>query len=64
MIRPWRRQYAAAGSANLEDDLQQAKHVLETLLAENPYILKEPAPFIGVSELGGRTGPARHSSML
>jgi small conductance mechanosensitive channel len=35
-----------------QDNLQQVKQVLTTLLAENPDILKEPAPFIGVSDLG------------
>jgi small conductance mechanosensitive channel len=35
-----------------DDDLQQVKHVLEALLAEEPCILTEPAPFIGVSNLG------------
>jgi small conductance mechanosensitive channel len=35
-----------------EDNLQQVKQVLTSLIAENPNILKEPAPFIGVSELG------------
>jgi len=33
-------------------DLQQVKQVLEALIAEEPHILKEPAPFIGVSTLG------------
>ena len=35
-----------------QDNLQQVKQMLITLLAENPDILKEPAPFIGVSDLG------------
>jgi small conductance mechanosensitive channel len=33
-------------------DLQQVKHVLEALIAEEPRVLKEPAPFIGISNLG------------
>jgi small conductance mechanosensitive channel len=34
-----------------DDDLQQVKQVLGSVIAENPFILTEPAPFIGVSEL-------------
>jgi small conductance mechanosensitive channel len=33
-----------------EDDLQTVRQLLETLLAEHPLVLQEPAPFIGVSE--------------
>jgi small-conductance mechanosensitive channel len=35
-----------------DDDLQQVKHVLAALIAEDSRILKEPAPFMGVSNLG------------
>jgi small conductance mechanosensitive channel len=34
-----------------EDDLQKVRQLLEALLAEHPLVLKEPAPFIGISEL-------------
>ena len=34
------------------DDLQRVKRVLADVLAEDPFILKEPAPFCGVSDLG------------
>jgi small conductance mechanosensitive channel len=35
-----------------DENLQQVKHVLQALIAEEPRILKEPASFIGVSTLG------------
>jgi small conductance mechanosensitive channel len=35
-----------------DDDLQQVKGVLEALIAAEPRILTEPAPFVGVSNLG------------
>jgi small conductance mechanosensitive channel len=50
-VTPTRRVDFTIG-VSYEDDLQQVKQVLTTLLAENPDILKEPAPFIGVSDLG------------
>jgi small conductance mechanosensitive channel len=34
-----------------EDNLQKVRQLLETLIAEHPLVLKEPAPFIGVSDL-------------
>jgi small conductance mechanosensitive channel len=34
-----------------EDDLQKVRQLLETLIAEHPLVLKDPAPFIGVSDL-------------
>jgi Mechanosensitive ion channel len=34
-----------------EDDLQKVRQLLETLIAEHSLLLKEPAPFIGVSDL-------------
>jgi small conductance mechanosensitive channel len=50
-VTPTRRVDFIIG-VSYEDNLQQVKQVLTTLLTENPDILKEPAPFIGVSELG------------
>ena len=50
-VTPTRRVDFTIG-VSYEDNLQQVKQVLTTLLAENPDILKEPAPFIGVSDLG------------
>jgi small conductance mechanosensitive channel len=50
-VTPTRRIQLTVG-VSYEDDLQQVKHVLKTLTAEEPCILKEPAPFIGVSTLG------------
>jgi small conductance mechanosensitive channel len=38
-------------TVSYEDDLQQVKQILQTLVAEHPLILKEPAPVIGVSDL-------------
>ena len=49
-VTPTRRVDFTIG-VSYDDDLQQVKQVLTTLIAENPDILKEPAPFIGVSEL-------------
>ena len=50
-VTPTRRVDFTIG-VSYQDNLQQVKQVLTTLLAENPDILKEPAPFIGVSDLG------------
>jgi small conductance mechanosensitive channel len=50
-VTPTRRIELTVGVA-YDDDLQQVKHVLAALLAEEPGILKEPAPFIGVAKLG------------
>jgi small conductance mechanosensitive channel len=50
-VTPTRRVDFTIG-VSYDDDLRQVKQVLTTLLAENPDILKEPAPFIGVSDLG------------
>lgn len=33
-----------------EDDLQKVRQLLETLIVEHPLVLKEPAPFIGISD--------------
>lgn len=35
-----------------DDDLRKAKQVLEQLIADDPRILKDPAPTVAVSELG------------
>src|SRR5215813_11178581 len=50
-VTPTRRIELTVG-VSYDDDLQLVKHVLEALIAEEPCILKEPAPFIGVSTLG------------
>jgi small conductance mechanosensitive channel len=50
-VTPTRRIQLTVG-VSYDDDLQQVKHVLEALIAEESHILKEPAPFIGVSRLG------------
>jgi len=50
-VTPTRRMQLTVG-VSYDDDLQQVKHVLTALVAEEPCILKEPAPFIGVSTLG------------
>jgi small conductance mechanosensitive channel len=50
-VTPTRRVDFTIG-VSYEDNLQQVKQVLTTLITENPDILQEPAPFIGVSELG------------
>jgi small conductance mechanosensitive channel len=34
-----------------EDNLQTARQLLETLIAAHPLVLKEPTPFIGVTDL-------------
>ena len=51
-VTPTRRINLTVG-VSYDEDLQQVKHVLEALIAEEPRILTEPAPFIGVSNLGG-----------
>jgi small conductance mechanosensitive channel len=50
-VTPTRRIELTVG-VSYDDDLQQVKHVLAALLAEEPGILKEPAPFVGVAKLG------------
>jgi small conductance mechanosensitive channel len=50
-VTPTRRVDFTVG-VSYEDDLQQVQQVLDTLVAEHPSILKEPAPFIGVAQLG------------
>ena len=50
-VTPTRRINLTVG-VSYDDDLQQVKGVLEALIAEEPRILTEPAPFIGVSNLG------------
>src|SRR5262245_42494138 len=50
-VMPTRRIQLTVG-VSYDDDLQQVKHVLAAVLAEEPRILKEPAPVIGVSTLG------------
>jgi small conductance mechanosensitive channel len=50
-VTPTRRVDFTIG-VSYDDNLQRVKQVLTTLLAENPDILKEPPPFIGVSDLG------------
>ena len=35
-----------------DDNPQQAKAILEAVAAANPQVLEEPAPFVGVSDLG------------
>jgi small conductance mechanosensitive channel len=50
-VTPTRRIQLTVG-VSYDDDLQQVKHVLAALIAEEPFILAEPAPFIGVSNLG------------
>lgn len=34
-----------------DDDLRQAKHILQTIVSEDERVLSEPAPFVAVSEL-------------
>ena len=48
---PTRRIQLTVG-VSYDDDLQQVKHVLAALIAEESRILTEPAPVIGVSTLG------------
>jgi small conductance mechanosensitive channel len=50
-VTPTRRIELTVG-VSYDDDLQQVKHVLAALIAEEPGILKEPAPFVGVAKLG------------
>jgi small conductance mechanosensitive channel len=50
-VTPTRRIQLTVG-VSYDDDLRQVKHVLEALIAAEPCILKEPAPFIAVSTLG------------
>jgi small conductance mechanosensitive channel len=50
-VMPTRRMQLTVGVSH-DDDLQEVKHVLAALIAEEPRILKEPAPFLGVSTLG------------
>ena len=50
-VTPTRRVELTVG-VSYDDDLQQVKHVLAALIAEEPGILKEPAPFVGVAKLG------------
>jgi small conductance mechanosensitive channel len=50
-VTPTRRIELTVG-VSYDDDLQQVKHVLEALIAEESRILKEPAPFVGVAKLG------------
>lgn len=38
-------------TVSYEDDLQQVKQILQTLVAEHPLVLKEPAPVVGVTDL-------------
>jgi len=35
-----------------DSDIRKAKDVLVKVLEKNPKVLKDPAPFVGVSELG------------
>jgi small conductance mechanosensitive channel len=35
-----------------DDDVRHVKQVLDTLVTENPLVLKEPAPFVAVSDFG------------
>jgi small conductance mechanosensitive channel len=50
-VTPTRRIELTVG-VSYDDDLQQVKHVLAALIAEEPCILKEPAPFVSVAKLG------------
>src|SRR5499426_4337501 len=50
-VTPTRRMELTVG-VSYDEDLQQVKHVLGALIAEEPGILKEPAPFVGVAKLG------------
>ena len=50
-VTPTRRIQLTVG-VSYDADLQLVKHVLAALIAAEPCILKEPAPFIGVSTLG------------
>jgi small conductance mechanosensitive channel len=35
-----------------DDDVRHVKQVLDTLVADNPLVLEEPAPFVAVSDFG------------
>src|SRR5262245_1407381 len=50
-VTPTRRIELTVG-VSYDDDLQQVKYVLAALIAEEPGILKDPAPFVGVAKLG------------
>src|SRR5215831_18787435 len=50
-VTPTRRIELTVG-VSYDDDLQQVKHVLEALMAEESRILTAPAPFVGVAKLG------------
>ena len=50
-VTPTRRMELTVG-VSYDDDLQQVKHVLAALMAAEPCILKDPAPFVGVATLG------------
>src|SRR5215813_463673 len=50
-VTPTRRIQLTVG-VSYDADLLQVKHVLAALLAAEPGILKEPAPFVGVAKLG------------
>ena len=39
-------------SVSYDDDLQQAKQILQEAIASDPRVLQEPAPLVAVSELG------------
>jgi small conductance mechanosensitive channel len=45
------RRVALTITVSYDDDLQQVKQLLHTLVAEHPLVLKEPAPVVGVSDL-------------
>src|SRR5262249_52681082 len=50
-VTPTRRIELTVG-VSYDDDLQQVKHVLAALMAEESRILTEPAPVLGVATLG------------
>src|SRR5262245_42321145 len=50
-VTPTRRMELTVG-VSYEEDLQQVKHILEALIAEESRMLTEPAPFVGVAKLG------------
>ena len=54
-VTPTRRIELTVG-VSYDDDLQQVKHILEALIAEESRILTEPAPFVGVAKLGESRG--------
>jgi small conductance mechanosensitive channel len=45
------RRVALTITVSYDDDLQQVKQLLHTLVAAHPLVLKEPAPVVGVSDL-------------